>query len=69
VRISHWWIEEDGREIGWAVPSKRETRASKGHCDPLWACVVPRGWEWLDCSDNVGASDGIYVIRKKKSAH
>ena len=66
MRITHTWIDEDGREIGWAIPSKREKMASKGRCDPLSACVAPKGWQLMDCSDNIGATDGFYVARKKK---
>lgn len=70
MKISHTWINEDGTEMAWATPSRREI----GECkkdngeDVLAYCKPPRGWDFTEAGDASETSDdggnpGRYLIR------
>lgn len=67
MKISHTWINEDGIEMAWATPSRREVAAAKkaGSEEVLEYCEAPRGWDFSadeDTSDD-GGNPGRYLTR------
>lgn len=67
MKISHTWINEDGAEMAWATPSRREVAACKkaGSTTVLEHCTPPRGWVFADDPDDAddGGNPGRYLTR------
>lgn len=68
MKISHTWINEDGTEMAWATPSRREIaecRKAAGE-DVLEYCTPPRGWDFAEDDDTTddGGNPGRYLIRQ-----
>jgi len=67
MKISHTWTNEDGIEMAWATPSRREIAECRkaGSEDVLAYCEAPRGWDFSDDEDTSddGGNPGRYLIR------
>jgi len=69
MKISDTWINEDGIEMAWATPSRREIAAAKKAgregVEVLAYCKAPRGWVISEDEDD-GGNPGCYLIRARE---
>jgi len=72
MKISHTWHNEEGTEMAWAEPSRREwaacRKAGEDEQNVLNFCDPPRGWDYADDDDSTddGGNPGCYLVRRQK---